>query len=304
MKLLQLQLKAYRGLAELNVSFSEASGAARPITVLTGPPCVGLTSVLEAIVLSAARLGGTGGLPDPTDHLRQDAAGAVLVTSWELDEEEQRRGGTRSALQEAKLVIRRAGLGAIDADPALLAAHHSYDHKPTTSKVMYFPAARVSNAAYAPIRDFENEQKQAHLLTTADKFSSLPRALMGLVLSGQNEMFDRVKALFQELAPSCRLAGLSSAGQPEFSSRSGGVVALRRLSTTERNAFVFAASSVLMGLEQSLVLLDTPETGLAAGEAARWLTVLAGSLPRAQFIVASRDAALCAQQAVVIGGRT
>ena len=58
-----------------------------------------------------------------------------------------------------------------------------------------------------------------------------------------------------------------------------------------------------LGDEQSLVLLDTPETGLAAGEAARWLTVLAGSLPRAQFIVASRDAALCAQQAVVIGGK-
>jgi hypothetical protein len=303
MKLLQLRTQGYRALPEQDFGFTEPSGAARPLSVITGPPGVGLTSVLEAIVLVAARLGNTGGLPDPLEHLRAEAAVSVLTSTWELDELERDRGGTRSALQEAEIVVRRAGLGGLQADPALLAAHQTYDHRGSTPKVVYFPAQRVSNAAYAPLRDFENEQKHARLLTHADKFAGLPRALMGLVLAGKADVLEKVKLLFRELAPSCRLVGLTQAGLPEFCSDAGGTVGLRRLSATERNAFVFASSAILMGLDRSVILVDTPEVGLAPGEAARWISVLSGSLPESQWIVATRDPALVGSRALTVGVR-
>ncbi len=89
-----------------------------------------------------------------------------------------------------------------------------------------------------------------------------------------------------------RLAPIDPTGQPQFILAAGGRVTLRELGLAERNAFVFAAAPILMGLARSVILLDTPELGLAPGVAARWLDTLRTALPDAQWIVATRDAAL------------
>ncbi len=109
---------------------------------------------------------------------------------------------------------------------------------------------------------------------------------------GERARFEDVQRLFAALCDSVQLVGANATLQPEFALPSGIRVPMQRLSFAERNAFVIAAVPVLLGLQRSVILLDTPELGLAPGVAARWLTALRAYAPEAQWIVASRDPAV------------
>jgi len=140
------------------------------------------------------------------------------------------------------------------------------------------------------------DQRSAHLSSAPGKFDGLALALVkhtaGVV---EGPRFVEVRRLFAELSPQVQLGGVGEEGALEFVLPSGMRVPLQRLAFSERNAFVLAAAPVLMGLSRSLILLDTPEIGLAPGVAARWLGALTAAMPEAQWIVATRDPALVAR---------
>lgn len=303
MKLHNLTTQSFRSLPDATWSFADGAGTqAHPITIVTGKAGCGLTSFMDAIAVVAARLGRFGAAPDASDVLRGDASVGRVRTRWELNEEEMRAGGTNEPLQDADIVFRRGALGMTEADPALLGALSKYDHKPTTSKVVYFPALRITNAGFTPMSDFESDQRSTHLSSDPQKYAGLPRAITALAFkraAGGDDALARLEQLFAKLSPVARFAGLSGTGQPEFKSARQPIIPFRRLSFAERNAFVFAASFALMGLERSVILVDAPELGLAPGEAARWLDVLREVAPAAQWIVATRDPALLSERHVV-----
>jgi len=62
---------------------------------------------------------------------------------------------------------------------------------------------------------------------------------------------------------------------------------LSRLSMSEKQAFAIAASMVLVGVQHSVVLFDTPELYLSGAEARRQLEVLRSFAPTNQWIVAT-----------------
>lgn len=70
---------------------------------------------------------------------------------------------------------------------------------------------------------------------------------------------------------------------------------MERLSSSERQAVIFAATPVLVGARDSIILIDTPEKHLGAGEASRLVGALRDHLPENQWIVATRDADFIAQ---------
>lgn len=310
MKLLEFETFGFRHLPDKVWSLTDPSGAPQALQVVTGPPACGLSSFLEAIAISAARLGNVGAAPEPDRYIRAGQSSVRIRSVWELDDDEVAFGGLKEAVTEADMTFRRGGIGQLDADPGLLGVLARYSHKPDLAKVMWFPTLRVTNAGFTPIADFEADQKHAHLDANVEKFAGLPRAIaqLGFAASsdpGKAGMFPKIQSLFGALAPTSRLVGMSPTGQPEFQLRNNARVPLPKLSFTERNAFVLAASVVLMGLDRSIVLLDTPELGLSPGAAAGWIDTLRGATPNAQWIVASRDQRLVETSgALQLGGDT
>lgn len=295
MRIVELETAGVRGLRDAAFRFSPERGGAGHVTVVTGPPQAGLTTFLDAIALSAARLAVAGSSPNAEEALRAGGTTATIRTTWWLDTDERAYGGTSEENLAAEVVFKRNELGRADADPALLGLMSRYDHSATLSKVVSIPARRLHAGGFPAFLDFTVDQQYKRLTDDPERFASLPHALAKHALGlGERARFEDVQRLFGELGDSARLVGASPTLQPEFTVSSGLRVPLERLSFAERNAFVLAAVPVLLGLQRSVILLDTPELGLAPGVAARWLEALRGYAPDAQWIVASRDPAVVA----------
>jgi hypothetical protein len=295
MRILDLETTGVRGLRDASYRLDPERGGRGHATLVTGPPQCGLTTFLDAIALTAARLAVGGARPDTADVLRAGGAAAMIRTTWWLDPDERAFGGLAEETTQAEVVFQQGGLGRADADPALLGLMSRYDHTPGLSKVVLLPARRVADGGVPMLSDFASEQKFKHLSPDVGKFAGLSAALVKHASGfGERARFEGVQRLLAELGGSVRLEGVGAAGHLDFTLASGARVPLHRLSLGERSAFVLAATVVLMGLERSVVLLDTPEMGLAPGVAARWLDVLRGATPEAQWIVASRDHAVVA----------
>jgi hypothetical protein len=293
-RILELETTGVRALPDAAWTFDPNRSGAGHLTVVTGAQQVGLTSFLEAIAASAARLGVGGLRPDAADVLRVGGATATIRTEHWLDADERAFGGVTEETLAAEVVFKREGLGRADADPALLGLMSRYDHTTSLSKVVIIPARRVADGGVPMLGDFEAEQQWKHLSSDTGKFAGIPSALIKHAAGfGERARFERVQELFGALSESTRLADVGTAGL-EFSIAAGLRVPLSRLGFSDRNALVLAASVVLQGLERSIILLDTPEMGLAPGVAMRWLDVLRKATPEAQWIVATRDPAVLA----------
>jgi hypothetical protein len=265
------------------------------VTVVTGPTGVGLTTFLDAIAFTAAKLAMGGFVPSAADVLRAGATTAMIRASFWLDAEERGYGGVTEETADAEVVFQQGGLGRAAADPALLGLMSRYDHTARTGKIVLIPARRFSDGASLALGDFEVDQRFSRLSPDPGKFAGIPHAL-GKHASGFGERarFEAVKALFKELCQTAEMVWVDGTGELEFALASGPHVPLKRLSFSERNAFVLASLPALLGLQRSVILLDTPEQGLGPGVAARWLDVLRNHASQAQWIVASRDPAVVA----------
>lgn len=295
MRLLDIETIGVRGLRDASFKLEPERGGPGHVTVVTGAPQSGLTTFLDAIALSAAKLAVGGSSPDADQALRVGGGAATIRSTWWLDTDERAFGGTIEEALQAEVVFKRNELGRADADPALLGLMSRYDHSPSLSKVVFIPERRLSDGAFPAFLDFEVDQQYKRHSADPEKFASVPYALAKHALGlGERARFEDVQRLFGELCDSVRLVGATQTLKPEFSLASGLRVPLNKLSFVERNAFVLACVPVLLGLQRSVILLDTPELGLPPGLAAHWLSALRNYAPEAQWIVASRDPALVA----------
>lgn len=286
MKLFEIETIGVRGLADGTYATRDGEGTPSAFVVVTGPPGIGLTTFVEAIAFTAGRLANAGAV-DPAQVLRVGGAVAAMRSAWWVDDDERRWGGLAEQVTRAQVNFDRGGLATVDADPGLLGLMGRYDHTREVSKVVLFPARRVADDVPSGISDFEAAQRMMRFSNVPTKYAGLQRALASRV--EDEATWDLARQLHDELSPSAKLAGLNGFGQLEFTARAGVRVPLFRLSASERSAFVFAACVALMGLDRSVVLVDTPEAGLPIGLAAKWIAALRERTPDAQWIVASRD---------------
>jgi hypothetical protein len=288
MKLLRLETHGIRSLPDREVEVGDARGATSPVVVVTGPPSAGITTWLEALVGSLARVARLGFAPEPDDLLRSGASTGRVRSVWALDEDEQRFAGLDLEPTDAEVVFQRGGIGHVDADPGFMGLLDRYDHRPETSKIVFIPARRTTEASFAPSSDLEGEMRQYRLAFGEAKLGHLPRFTSQLA-ERSPERFARLSQLFQALSGTARLErGVTI----EAATAEGLRLPLRKLSTTEQSAFVLAAMVVLLGLDRSVIVVDAFDLGLATGTAARWLDVLREATPAAQWIVGARDPAL------------
>lgn len=291
MKLVELETIGVRGLADGSYAAREVDGSPSRFVVVTGPSGAGCTTFVDAIAFAAGRLANAGPV-DPSQVVRAGGTVAAIRTAWFVDDDELRYGGLSEQVTRAQVNFDGGGLATVDADPGLLGLMSRYDHAPEHSKVVLFPARRVSDDASPGISDFEASQRMLRLSSASTKFAGLQRALVAR--REDAAIWGRAAELQAELAPSATLAGVNGLGQLVFATRGGLQIPLYRLSLSERNAFVFAASIALMGLDRAVILVDTPELGLPTGVAARWIGALRERTPSAQWILATREPELVA----------
>lgn len=293
--ILQLATRNVRGLRDGAWRFAPERGGPGHVTVVTGPQGAGLTTFLDAITYSAAQMTTGSVTPGPGDVIHAGASVANIRTTFRLEPDEQAFGGLADETASGEVIFQRGGVGRASADPALLALLTRYDHSAGTSKVLPIPARRFGDGAGAPLGNFESEMRASRYSLSPGKFTGLLFALsLDAAGRGDGARFAAVQSLFGELCATARLVWGELTREVEFELGSGMRVPLGRLGFSERNAFVLAAAPVLLGLDRSIILLDTPELGLAPGEAARWLGVLRNRFSRAQWIVATRDPAVLA----------
>jgi len=287
MKLLSVETNGCRGVADRRYMLSSA-GAPHPIVAVTGAEGSGKTSLLDAIAFGKEVVAPYGSPPAAAEIVRPGLDECKIVIEWWLDPDEAAYAANDGATTEA--IVRRHGLPDTDADVGLASVLERYGHDPAIGKIDYFPDDRRIPAHGHGAFDLELDQKMRRLTRGPDKYAALSRfardALRG---EAGPERGAALQELFHQLSPRARLAGLSALGAPVFHGPGGSETPLERLSTSARMAFLFAATFVMVGLHESVVLIDTPELGLGPDDAARLLRVLRAFAPSTQLVVATRD---------------
>ena len=318
MKIATLSLDGLRGLPDRTFSFADAStGAPRDLVVVTGPSGSGKTSLLEAIVAAKEDVGPYGFPPSTEGLVRPGAAAAKVSVGWWLNEEERRAAGAGGEVVSSESIFLAGGglsPARADHDPGLQTILERYDHDDAHGKVEYFRADRTLSADLTGAGALRaSEQRRLRLSPDTRKYAAIPRFLLDLVAEGPDgaARLGRFERLFADLCPGRSFAGARRVGEIRtllFQGRRGSPdpsadeVPLARLSRSEQQAALFAATAAMIGLSRSIVLVDEPELHLGSDRAAAFVGALGRLGEDNQIIVAtgSREIIASAPPAAVL----
>jgi hypothetical protein len=293
-KLSGLSLRDVRGLADQRLSFS-VSPAARPsdLVLVTGAPGSGKTRFLEAVIAAFEVTGPYLGIVRGEDWAYGARPGSVELQLW-LDDEERALAPTASTPALAAVTFSSSG-ATPHIDRTLSRLLSRYDHAPGTSKREYFADNR--QLAWGARSDGLEPLEQSLLRPTRDphKYAFLPRFLTSLRADEA-----RARAFAEKLellSPTVRYRPAADADATIcFRSRSGeGILApARGLSSSEAEAVVIAATATLVGLNRSIVFLDTPELFVPEDHVVGFVQGLLKLGHDNQWVVATQSPALLA----------
>lgn len=287
MKIAGVSWAGVAGLADGSAEFTAGGTTPLGLVVISGPPGSGKSRLLATIAHTKERLAAYG--PVPPDELVSGKTGAAKVSiQWWLSANEQRVAGLRSQLSSSEVMFPRPrGLPPLN-DPGLLEVLGRYSHDPAIGKVDYIPAERVRPATSGSSGGEVAEQRRRRLSTSSDKYASI-KQLAWQCMQNRDPRIAGVRRLFAELCPGRMLGNTTEDGDIDLLTSAGAHTPLRLASSSEWEAFTLAATFVLCGLQESVVLYDSPELHLDGVEAARRLGVLRAAAPTSQFIVATRS---------------
>jgi predicted ATPase len=294
LKLLQLDISAHRGCPARQLQFSTtADGEPASLVAISGPSGSGKTTLLELVAQHKEHIAPYGRTTSADDVLAGGDFNVEVKSTWLLDGDEQSETGSKEARLVATSVFNR-DRGTRHADPALAHVLGRYAHNPSWGKIDLWPAARISPSRRPSVGDPLLHQKQQRLAASSDKYASLGR----LVTDAPAPRRAELAALLAELRPGLAVQD-DATGLLRFETARG-PRELLQLSTSERLAFELAATFVMVGLHHSVVLIDTPELGLPAGEAARTIGTLRNYAPTSQLVLATTDPGVLAMSEALV----
>jgi GTPase SAR1 family protein len=304
MKIKGLTTNGFRGLPDRTFDFTvPRTGVTADIVLVTGPSGSGKTSLLEAIIAGKEDVGSYGLRISPGSFVRVGEAAAKVRIDWVLSSEERARVGATGADVSSESIFAPNLFSSIDHDPSLVGLLSEYDPDPSMSKVEYFHSnrriPRMNIPGIATVGIAEGE-RLVRLTRDDAKYANVVQyvaeASLGLHDVGQKRGADRLAEAFESVCRSRRIAGIERAGQkivPRFADARGGVVGPDELSDSERQALLFAVTFLRSGIENSLVLIDTPELHLPEAEVSGFVSALLRLCPNNQFVVATGSPGAC-----------
>lgn len=311
MKLVELELENALGIPDGSYDLARPGASAEDrVTLVMGPRGAGKTALLEAIVFARESIGGLGPPRRPESLLRAGATSGRVHAVFRLDAEEQQS----AELESAGLVVTidlRPDAPPLDVPRGARELFGRFSADGTESKLEYFPDNRCLDAPGAAttidqekrLRPTRLPLKYAGLIPSLAALSSLDgaRALAdagrrGMIFSGDApDSLGPYRHALARLVPEVDLRGvLPGDGGPELmvALRSGAVVAARALSGAQKQGLLLAGTIVRLGLDRSLVLVDTPELYIHPADHEAFFRGLLALLPHAQLIVATASDAI------------
>lgn len=289
MKIAQATFLGVRGLSDETFDFTDRSGRLPSNFVLvTGPSASGKTRLLEGIVMAKEAVAPYAAGASVEGWHRDGVQAAKVVLNWWLNPEEQAAAGSNEELVTTEAILREDGIQ-VDADEGVLTVLERYRHDDAFGKVEYFPESRRL-LAYGPAHGTgEMEQSSLRLETDVRKYGFVPRFIQELVRQPrkQTEFAERLT----RLSPTLRYAPGEHA-EDCFWSNGGAAVRYHALSSSEADAVIFAATSVMLGLSSSVVLIDRPDMHIGFDRLAPWLAALSTLGSDNQIIAASPNPAI------------
>lgn len=294
MKLARATFMGVRGLPDATYDFMRP-GSDRPydLVVVSGPRASGKTRFLEALLFAKDVVGSYGTPPDPSPFVRGPGESAKIILTFWLDEEERAASGEPGPLCTVEALAGEDGVNS-EADEGIQVLLERYEHTPRVGKVEYFPWSRQLLPYGAPAGLEAIEQRLLRTSSDLRKYSFVPRLLGSLAHDAARAQY--FAAVLSYLSPSARYAP-ARGGEPWacVSSHGAPPVAPSKLSASEADAVLMAATATLLQLSRSWVLIDRPDLHLEPGEAWPFVTALGALGSDNQLIVASNAADLLAQ---------
>ncbi len=302
MKIRRVTTDGVRGVADRLYDFTERrSVAAASIVVITGPSGSGKTSLLDAIAAAKEDIAPWGARHSWSKVVRSGANAAKIRIDWEIDDDERRRMGLETSLVSSESIFSSTTPPGQGHDPRLEALLERYDHDPKHGKMEYFFAERTlaREAIGLSILD-PSIQKRVRLDRDLRKYGALHKYLHELHLglherAGEPPGRERFAASFAKLCPSRRVLGLvRTADRMElvFDGGADGPVPMARLPHGEQQAVLFAATSELLGLNHSIVMVDSPELHQTVAATSAFAVAVTGLGVDNQFVFATGAPAL------------
>lgn len=295
---------AWRGVAGLTDGGVElvSGGLPQDLIVVTGPSGSGKSRLLWSIVAAKERLAPYG--PGANDESITGGSGnAKIAVDWWFSEAERSDVGLDGAHHHTEVLFPRAKMPAVQA-PAVNELLSRYSHDRRIGKVDYVPPDRIMPSTASASGDSEFDQKRRRLSRGNEKYAACRRLAVDIVRRGGSKA-DELARLFNALCPHLKLGGVTPTNDLELIRASGRNTFVSRASSSEWDAFALAATIVIVGLHESVILFDTPELHLDGAEAARRVSVLRNAIPTTQLIVATRAEAVVALEGarvVELGG--
>lgn len=292
MKLLKLKTEGFAGLPDRVYSFG-ADDKPYDVVLVTGGAASGKTRLLHAIIAAKEDVGSYGG--------PRVSCGSVakLGATWHLSESDQYHAGSSQEAVSTESIVGELAPPAGEHPEGLMKVFSTYLRGPTSAKVELFHQSRalpngrgaayraedILSAVEARTRLTEGNEKYGHLRDFLIRMA-LREALMlsdelrdrGLVLrAGHATLESEIREALCPFLEGKTFDGIEPDGasyRVRFRARSGAVVDLDDLSAAEKQAIIFAVTSLRTGLQRSLVLIDTPELQQPPGSHKRFFEAL------------------------------
>lgn len=282
MRLLRFAISERRGEPARELDFGREKGG-EALVAITGPSGVGKTSILEAMAMHKEHIAPYHAQPGASDFLgTKDKALLEIESTWQLNENEVAESGSETDVLVAKSRF-LDGVGTVDADPALTYYLGRFALDDWVPKVDLFPEARLGGTRGVAGGPPSLAQRMYRLAPDARKYAGLAK----LLLETTDEKAAAVRSLLLEMCPGVGLRDDRLSFDTDYGER-----ALSQLSLSQRLCFELAATFVLVGLRQSVVMIDGIERGLPPQTAIRAVEAVRRYAPEAQLIVTTNDHAL------------
>jgi hypothetical protein len=258
MKIQRATFIGVSGVPDVTLDLTDGrTGAPHALVVVSGPGASGKTRMIEALIAAKEAIRPYGQLSTGAPWIRSGSAAKIVVT-FHLDEAEREFAGTTSPTFQGEVVFYPDRINA-EAEDGLRAVLGRYTHNPAYGKVDYFPAERRL-PMFPPFAGLgTGEQRVARLSKDPRKYGFILPFLR--TLSTETALRERFAASLAALSPTCRYIADDSGEAIArcFVSRDGDPVTAAKLSQSETDAVVFAATAAALGLDHSLVFIDRPD---------------------------------------------
>jgi hypothetical protein len=323
MKLCELEIRGLR-VPDRTYSFRGPNGAPQSLVLITAPPAFGKTSLLRAIAAAKEGFAAYGPPVDFAGLLRPGATEGLLAADWLLTAEEVKAAGLSAKQQHTEVVF---GAGKLErkGEQGLRELWMKTSTEPGVGKMELFPEGRRLGKErwrqrQPPLSGPIEEGKR--LSAEPDKYVALARVLHDLALErsereagpGRGDAddgthgppgFGRFSQAIEQMTDSLRLGSVrlrEGTVGVQFTRPDGSSVGIEHLSAGEEQAILFALMHGWRGLNDSILLIDSPELGVHGAHHADMLARLRHLGSDNQILAATSSEALLrrAQPAEVI----